>query len=77
MSQDHLVNLARLSIESEIARKINFDTVITCIALKKARKAPLNAYIKGGTPDQIFLEKGSAMTKATFVIFFTEVSSFY
>jgi hypothetical protein len=41
MSQDRLVNLARL------------------------------------TPDQIFLEKGSAMTRATFVIFFTEVSSFY
>ena len=45
MSQDRLVDLARLSIESEIARKINFD-VITRLALKKARKAPLNAIVK-------------------------------
>jgi hypothetical protein len=43
MSQDRLVDLARLSIESEIARKINFDNVITRFALKKARKTPLNA----------------------------------
>jgi hypothetical protein len=28
MSQDRLGDLARLSIESEIARKINFDNVI-------------------------------------------------
>jgi hypothetical protein len=33
-------------IESEIARKINFDNVITRFALKKARKAPLNAIVK-------------------------------
>ena len=46
MSQDHLVDLARLSIESEIARKINFDNVITCFALKIAMKAPLNAIVK-------------------------------
>jgi 20S proteasome alpha/beta subunit len=46
MSQDHLVDLARLSIESEIARKINFDNVITRFALKKTRKAPLNAIVK-------------------------------
>ena len=26
-------------------------------------------YIKGGTPAQIFLERGSGMTSATFVIF--------
>jgi hypothetical protein len=26
-------------------------------------------YIKGGTPAQIVLERGSAMTRATFVIF--------
>ena len=38
MSQDRLVDLARLSIESEIARKINFDNVITRFALKKARE---------------------------------------
>jgi hypothetical protein len=43
MSQDRLVDLTRLSIESEIARKINFDNVITRFALKKARKTPLNA----------------------------------
>jgi hypothetical protein len=46
MSQDHLVDLARLSIESEIARKINFDNVITRFALKIAMKAPLNAIVK-------------------------------
>ena len=46
MSQDRLVDLARLSIESEIARKINFDNVITRFALKKTRKAPLNAIVK-------------------------------
>jgi hypothetical protein len=37
------VDLARFGIESEIARKINFNNVLTCFALKKARKAPLNA----------------------------------
>ena len=37
----------------------------------------LITYIKGGTPAQNFLEKGSAMTRATFVIFFTEVIKFY
>ena len=30
----------------------------------------LITYIKGGTPAQIFLERGSAMTRATFVIFY-------
>jgi hypothetical protein len=45
MSQDCLADLVRLSIESEIARKIYFD-VITRLALKKARKAPLNAIVK-------------------------------
>jgi hypothetical protein len=43
MSQDRLADLARLGIECEIVRKINFDNVITCFALKKARKAPPNA----------------------------------
>jgi hypothetical protein len=46
MSQDRLVDLARFSIESEIARQINFDNVITRFALKKARNAPLNAIVK-------------------------------
>ena len=46
MSQDRLVDLARLSIESDIARKINFDNVITRFALKKAKKAPLNVIVK-------------------------------
>jgi hypothetical protein len=41
MSQDHLVDLARLSIESEIASKINFANVIT-----SSKKAPLNAIVK-------------------------------
>jgi hypothetical protein len=31
--------------------------------------AMLITYIKGGTPAQIFLERGFAMTRATFVIF--------
>jgi hypothetical protein len=43
---NRLVDLARLSIESEIARKINFDNVITRFALKKAKKAPLNVIVK-------------------------------
>ena len=30
----------------------------------------LITYIKGGTPAQIFLERGSAMMSATFVIFY-------
>ena len=38
MSQDHLNNLARLSIESDIAKQIDFDTVIRSFAKKKARK---------------------------------------
>jgi hypothetical protein len=32
--------------------------------------AMLITYIKGGTSAQIFLERGSAMTRATFVIFY-------
>ena len=39
MSQDRLNNLARLSIESDIAKQIDFDTVIRSFAKKKARKA--------------------------------------
>jgi hypothetical protein len=35
------------------------------------------SYIIGGSPAQIFLERGSAMTRAAFVIFFTEVVKFY
>ena len=40
--------------------------------------AMLITYIKGGTPAQIFLERGSAMTRATFVIFWpkTKLASF-
>ena len=37
----------------------------------------LITYIKGGTPAEIFLERGSAMTRVTFVIFLTEVIKFY
>jgi hypothetical protein len=36
----------------------------------------LITYIKGGTPAQIFLERGSAMTRATFGIFWPKLSSF-
>ena len=36
----------------------------------------LTTYIKGGTPAQIFLERWSAMTRATFVIFWPKLSSF-
>ena len=36
----------------------------------------LITYIKRGTPAQIFLERGSAMTRATFVIFWPKLSSF-
>ena len=39
MSQDRLNNLSRLSIESDIAKQIDFDTVIRSFAKKKARKA--------------------------------------
>jgi hypothetical protein len=46
MSQDRLVGIVRLTIESEIARKIYFDNVIPRFALKKARKAPQNAIVK-------------------------------
>ena len=38
--------------------------------------AMLIIYIKGGTSAQIFLERGSAMTRATFVIFWPKLSSF-
>ena len=36
----------------------------------------LITYIKGGTPAQIVLEKGSAMTRATFGIFLPKLSRF-
>ena len=41
MGQDRLINLARLSIESDIAKKIDFDGVICSFAKIKARKATL------------------------------------
>ena len=37
----------------------------------------LITYIKGGTPAQIFLERGSAMTRAYICYFLTEVIKFY
>ena len=37
--------------------------------------AILIIYMKGGIPAQIFLEKGSAMTRTTFVIFIRKLSS--
>jgi len=39
MSQTRIVDLARLSIESSIARQVDFDSVIRNLANKKARKA--------------------------------------
>ena len=39
MSQDRLNNLARLSIESGIAKQIDFDIVIRSFVNKMARKA--------------------------------------
>ena len=39
MSQDRLNNLTRCSIESGIAKQIEFDTVICSFAKKKARQA--------------------------------------
>jgi len=41
MDQDRLNSLARLSIESDIAKHIDFDTVIRSFAKNKARKATL------------------------------------
>ena len=41
MSQDHLTNLARLSIESDIAKQIDFDNVICSFTNKTACKAML------------------------------------
>jgi len=41
MGQDRLNNLARLNIECDIAKHIDFDTVIRSFAKKKARKATL------------------------------------
>jgi len=39
MSQTRLVDLARLSIESSIARQVDFDSVIRNFANKNTRKA--------------------------------------
>ena len=41
MLQDRLVDLARLSIEHELANSINFDILIQNFARRKARKVPL------------------------------------
>ena len=42
MSQDRVISLARLSIESELAREIDFRDVIKAFAREKARRALLN-----------------------------------
>ena len=39
MSQIHFVDLARLNIESSIAREIDFESVVRNFSDKKARKA--------------------------------------
>ena len=41
MLQDRMVSLTRLSIESELARKIDFSNVIKIFAHQKAKKAML------------------------------------
>ena len=41
MTQGRLVDLARLTIEAELARKVNFDEVIRRFERRKTRKAPL------------------------------------
>ena len=41
MTQERLNDLAILSIESELTRKIDFSSVINTFALKKARKVNL------------------------------------
>ena len=41
MGQDHVTNLARLSIKSDIAKQIDFDSVIRSFGKKKASKAML------------------------------------
>jgi hypothetical protein len=55
IDKDCLINLKKHRVktisaenftQTEIARKINFDNVITRFALKKTRKAPLNAIVK-------------------------------
>ena len=40
MTQDRLNDLAFLSIESEVTRKIDFTDIIDMFAMKKARKGP-------------------------------------
>ena len=41
MEKGHLSDLVGLSIESDISKKIDFDTVLGSFAMKKARKAIL------------------------------------
>ena len=41
MGQIRLNNLARLSIQSDIAKQIDFDTVIRGFAKRKLRKATM------------------------------------
>ena len=38
MGQERLSSLSLLSIESDLARKIDFDDLIECFAARKARK---------------------------------------
>jgi len=40
MTQERLVNLAIMSIESDILREIDFTTIITNFAAAKSRKVP-------------------------------------
>ena len=45
MTQDRLNDLAFLSIESEVTRKIDFTDIIDLFAMKKARKGAFNYQI--------------------------------
>ena len=41
MTQDRLIDLATLSIESDLAREVDFSEIISTFAAKAARKVPL------------------------------------
>jgi hypothetical protein len=60
----------------KIARYVDLDMLNKSLTYMVFFTAILITYIKGVTPAQIFLEKGSAMTRGKFVIFLPKLSSF-
>jgi len=46
LTQEHLNDLAILSIESEIVKTINYETIIEDFSFQKARKMPIILNIK-------------------------------